>query len=118
MIGQSATAPGAMSPEARLARGLNLFAAGALAILCLLALGMVFEPMPPDPPNHGESRGWGIVIFVFTVPFIVLFWLAAEGFRRHARWRWIAQLAALSPLWLSAILEVIEAIGRLRRAAV
>ena len=68
--------PDAMSPEARIARALNLLAAG--------------------------------------LPCVGLFGLAAEGFRRHARWRWLAQLAALSPLWLSAIAELLQALGRLR----
>ena len=113
-MGESHTVPATMSSEARLARGLNMFAAGALAIVCLLALGMVFEPMSPNRTDHGEGRGWGIVIFVLCVPFVGLFLLAAEGFRRHARWRWIAQLAALSPVWLSVILDLIEALSRLR----
>jgi hypothetical protein len=106
--------PDAMSPEARIARALNLLAAGVLAILCLVAVAVVLEPMPPHPADYGEGRGWGIVMLAVGLPFVGLFWLAAEGFRRHARWRWLAQLAALSPLWLSAIAELLQALGRLR----
>jgi hypothetical protein len=112
LTGESPAVPAAIPPDTRLARRLNLFAAGALGVLCVVALGIALKPMPPNPSDYGEGRGWGIVIVVVTLPFIALFWLAAEGFRRHARWRWIAQLAALSPLWLSAIVELVEALGR------
>jgi hypothetical protein len=117
-MGESDAATAATSPEARLARGLNVVAAGALAIFCLMALGMIFEPMSPDRTDHGEGRGWGIVIFVLCVPFVGLFWLAAEAFRRHAPWRWIAQCAALSPVWLWVIADVLEALVRLLVAIV
>ena len=100
------TTPAAIAPEARLARVLNLLGAGVLAAACIVSVIMVVAPMPPHPADYGEHRGAGLILLVFGVPFTALFWLAAEGFRRGARWRWVVQIIALSPIVVLVLVKL------------